>query len=393
MTSSTTARRAGITAGALAVLLLVAGVASAKPRVVTQRAVASDPFTVMTHQAGGVVVASWSPPMVTTAAYRPSGKPLWRRVRDQGCGLCHGDIRPLRQPDGSFGPLGFTGITTWAYTRSGADAPVCVGLMLADGSCVTGEAEPDPAAPGEYREVIVRRSGAHVVWSTPVPGVLQGRGTWNVPSRVVRDRDGIAYLTTGGLKDAATGAEINDRIYAVRVADGTIQGWHDTGEMTDTDYIPVEPLVGLGSGAAVSVGAAGLRVANPDGSVRWARAGSNDGHPRDAIFDVKRRRLVYTAGRGPQVVAVRPTDGRVLWRTPVGAGARLLTIAPNGVVYVASTAGRQRGVWALNLRGMRMWRLAVTGVPKSGAMTTRGRLAVTTRDQRGNGRLLYIAPR
>ena len=388
------ARLGGISAGVLAACVVFASGASAKPRVVVQRAAPDDPIAVMTHQGGGAVVVGWDMPKITTAAYRQNGTLLWRRVRDQDCGICHGDIRPLRQPDGTFGPMGFTGITTWAYTRTGADAPVCVGLMLGDGSCISGESEPDPAALGQRRQVIVRRGQGQVIWNTPVPGVQMGRGTWNVPPRVVRDREGVAYLTFGGLKDAVTGEQINDRMYAVGVGDGVIRGMYDTGDTVKDDFVPVEPLAGLGSGAVVRAANGGLRAVNPDGSVRWAQASKGGRFPNRAVFDARLRRVVYEVPGGlrQQVVAVRASDGVVLWRTPIAARARLLAVAPNGVVYVGATAGRLRGVWALNPKGARMWRLAVPGEPIVGAMTLRGRLAVAT-TVKYRARLLYIAPR
>lgn len=374
------------------VLLGAAGAAGAEPPVVQSWSVDPPAYALMPGPGSGVVSVAGDAGAARayrTTAFRVDGRRLWERTRQAGCGNCDDGPHPLRlQPDGTYGPIGFTGDDAWAYDRAGREAPACAGAVAADGTCAQAFGrvliEGDP--PGFLHVPVVRlsRAGA-VVWETPLRD-LRWIPTFDLPAASARDELGGVYAAFDRPRVVATGERPSGRLVRVGAADGT-PGWAINGLTQVLAGLPAGVLARDSEGL-VAVGAGGRVAWNraiPDGA-RITAGGVRTDARRNAVYvEVPRTR--------PRVVALTASTGRPRWATPTRDRARLLETGSGGRVYIAADAGPRRGVVALAPSGRALWRLPVAARVVAAAEIARGRVAVLIdAPRRGVAGIVVVRP-
>ncbi|WP_217921621.1 hypothetical protein [Miltoncostaea oceani] len=325
--------------------------------------------TVHQGPGGGVVVVSGGLfgrgehyPNAATA-FRRDGRRLWaHRHPDPACGNCdYGLQAVVLNPDGTYGPLGVTGDTSWAVDPRGREVRSCTGVVIdADGTCisVTGRASLVlPPGPHLTPVFMARDAAGTVLWSVRDPALEVYFGS-DAPPVVVRDGAGIVYSASSVAEPVD--ARSAGRLFALDPASRTLL-WQRTGWY--------QPLAGLRSGL-VAYRDGGVAGVGPDGTESWWRAlPANEGtEPSAVAVDLLRDRL-YVGSAGPtsaSVAAFVGSTGVQLWRTAPEDRSRLLSVGRSGRVYVSIGAAGRRGMRAARLSdGTTVWekrtRLAVRG--------------------------------
>lgn len=361
-----------ILAAAVTALLAASVAATAAPP--SPPTVAGWPKTVpagTVHQGpgGGVVVVSGGLfgrgehyPNAATA-FRRDGRRLWaHRHPDPACGNCdYGLQAVVLNPDGTYGPLGVTGDTSWAVDARGREVRACTGVVVdADGTCISVEGK-DPTLllprPHLTPVFVARDAAGRGLWEVSDPA-LEVSFSAEAPPVVVRDGAGIAY--TAFFAYEPVGTLETGRLFALDPASRRLL-WQRTGWY--------QPLAGLRSGL-VAYRDGGIAGVGPDGTESWWRAlPANEGtEPSAVAVDLLRDRL-YVGSAGPtsaSVAAFVGSTGVQLWRTAPEDRSRLLSVGRSGRVYVSIGAAARRGMRAARLSdGTTVWekrtRLAVRG--------------------------------
>ena len=99
---------------------------------------------------GGAVVIAYVPDLVndlnatlTVTAFRRDGRRLWSAARRPECGNCDDGPQPTRrQPDGTYGPIGYEGDDFWSVDPKGRIVTGCTGVVLPDATCVVARSLP-----------------------------------------------------------------------------------------------------------------------------------------------------------------------------------------------------------------------------------------------------------
>ena len=380
--------RVALATAVATLLAAIVATAGAAPAVERGIALAVAAPSALEGPGGGVVTVEIHPrpsgdvAFVTTAR-RPDGRLLWRRARtvDCGSGGCHGNgERPQRHPDGTIGPVGFTGGEAWAYDEAGREVGWCPGARDARGGCIHGIGLDEPGEPLP-RAAVVGHDGAGERWRTVLPGV---RWHWDAFARVevARDHAGRAYAVFPGLvADGPTAVAVR-RVHAVSAVDGRAL-WHADG--------PMGILAALGRGVLVGEQRA-IAAHGPDGALLWRRPASGPPLAWRAAVDTRRGRVVVSGvAARPRAIALRVEDGRPLWGTRPRDAAHLLGVDRAGRTYVAATAGPGRGVVALAPGGGQLWRLPLRGRVLAAVPMAGGRVAVVVTPPRAaRARLLVV---
>ncbi len=284
-------------------------------------------------------------------AFLRDGRRLWTWRHDIGCGNCDEGLQPLlHQPDGSYGPVGYSGDTTWAFDARGRTVETCSGALFPDGTCISGINGP---------AVAERAPGARAwTWQLPVPGAAAWASIY--PPMTVRDRRGLVY--TSFLFNAGNTSE------RPRPGDTGLLTAIDPGtrQILWTKQGPGAVLTGLATGVLVgetdwsdTYARPGVVAYRRDGSLLWRRdlPQGEMVSPATVAYDARRGRVYlgrvgYGPGARPGVgVGVTALDvhtGAEVWSTTLADEARLLSIGPGGRVYVSVGTG------SMTLRALRL---------------------------------------
>ncbi|MDH3225864.1 MAG: PQQ-binding-like beta-propeller repeat protein [Thermoleophilia bacterium] len=370
-------------------LALVAGIAVAMPAIAGAAPaidrgwpVPAPPGTVVQGPGGGPVVSSSSPSLINdfaVVAHRKNGRRQWFNLRSAACGNCDGGAETRLWPDGTYGPIGFTGDDFWSVDQDGNTTEPCSGVVLADSTCISsGTTRLD----GTFDRVPTLSAvrGGTTLWEH-----VESEHLWTpefgVPPTVVRDGAGISYVYfERGVK--VGGGTSPARLIAVNPS-GTLS-WRkiDGGE----------PLAALGGGVVVRT-ATGVAILNPDGNERWSRATTSPRSTR-AVADVQGGRVyLHDLRRQPTVLrALSAATGQQLWRTTTAA---LASVSRRGRVYVIDQSGPRNGIRAITRDGRLLWRFPTARRVYGAAELRDGRVAISTGGRYvDNGALLFrVNPR
>lgn len=344
--------RAAPASALLLVLWALAAVpaASATPVITPGWPVVGPAGTVLPGPDRGVFVSGLSGGALTVSrVFDRSGRALWSRSRFVNCGSCDGGWRPALRADGNYGPIGLTGEAPWALTPAGDEIDACLGIALADSSCVEQVSDRQPEdgytfpTPGA---VVGSHNGA--AWKFADRLLALPVDYLDDPPRVVRDARGRIYTAMQPVPETG-GTTASGSLTLVALSPSGAELWRraDAGA----------PLAALHDGVVVNE-AGVLRVLDPDGAVRWSRdVGTRHGtihaDPRRGVFYA-----VLPRFRGVAVLALSLDDGAIRWRS---SAHRFGSIGRAGIVYLRDL----RGVRAVGPDGRLRWRFRTTGPPSS----------------------------
>lgn len=291
--------------------------------------------------------------IVALNAFRASASRLWSTGAGEVCGNCARVLPDGPRIDGSYAPFGLsTGASLFAASRGGARtseaAGACVGLLLADGTCISVL-----TGPGGGASAVRATRGATTVWEYTDPALKALLPGTSDLSLLTRDGAGTVFVSDGSSLLVA----LDERTGEVR--------WRQSPAS-----VPGKVLSGLDRG--VLVGQEDAVVALSDtGSVRWRVpvAGVSK-----AVLDNAGRRVyaerstVGSRAIGYRVLALDLDSGAVLWQKGGSPGTRLLSASSRRLLVAAdSGGGTTHDLVALKPNGSTSWSWRALGRVQSAA--------------------------
>jgi outer membrane protein assembly factor BamB len=370
----------------LALPAAAAGTAAGAPLTLTGWPALAPPGSVHAGPTpGGAVVIGSAGDDLVVQANRQDGRRLWRTARMPGCGNCDTSAQPVqRQPDGTYGPIGFTGDDFWSVDRTGAIARGCSGVVLPDGTCIAVGLSFEIGIQGSVLRAV--RSDGIKAWEYAEPE-FSFIPDFDVPPVVAMDDAGTVYTAYGQGTVPSTRQMARARLIAVDAATGVLR-WR------------VQE--GLSVAAALADGVLarapeGLVALNADGTRRWtvaAPTGERFGFPRNVLVDRQRERVYVQIGseHTARVMAIDARTGAVLWRTAPRDLARLLAVTNAGPVLVATQREGLPALRAIGPEGKGRWQLPTLTRVVDAAGLSDGTVALTQGGRSRVGLLTRIDP-
>jgi outer membrane protein assembly factor BamB len=334
---------------------------------------------------GGAVVVGAAGEDFVAVAHRRDGRRLWRAARTPACGNCDAGPQPLRrQPDGTYGPIGYTGDDYWSVSPAGAIVRGCSGAVLPDGTCIAAVSQfVGLDARSTLRAV---RADGTTAWEQVEPS-FSFVPDFAVPPLVAMDDGGTVYTSYGQGRVPGTGGIAPPRLIAVDAATGALR-WR-----------VLEPLAAVAALAdgVLARGPEGLVAFRADGARRWTvapPAGETFRFPRSVLVDRRHGRVYVRTGddRTARVMAIDARTGAVRWRTAPRDLARLLAVTDDGIVLVATQRDGLPALRAIGPEGKGRWQLRTLTRVVDAAGLSDGSVAFTQGGKSRVGLLTRIDP-
>ena len=356
-----TSALAGALIAGLALPLLLAPALSAAPAIDRGWPTAA-PYPLLHKGANGGPVVTGNPPATPdfygAVGFSRTGSKLWSVLESPLCGNCRGrDGLEQARPDGTIGPIGYAQESPFSVDAKGkVIAGACVGIALADGTCIATEQRGDFTDPWP---AIVAKRGSTTLWSYEAQDhVLPD--DFSYPPRMVRDRRAITYV---GLEPRSASGIGGARDLIALNPDGTLR-WISPGAGS--------PVAALATGVIAS-DRTSVAAYNTDGTQRWTRpqTGLESTH-----VDVRRRRAYLNTKRNRVTVAIDLATGKRPWST----SGELSSVGANGTLYVLRNSAKGYSVNAISPARKLLWRHRTASPTTNALDMRRGRVAVTTKD-------------
>ncbi|MDX6554044.1 MAG: PQQ-like domain [Miltoncostaeaceae bacterium] len=334
---------------------------------------------------GGAVVVGVGTPGedFVVEAHRRDGRRLWRSARTPGCGNCDGGFEPVqRQPDGTYGPIGYTGDDYWSVNSAGAIVRGCAGVVLPDGTCIAAGLAPGG---GIDRLRAVRPDGT-TSWEQVEPD-FTFFPDFGVPPLVAMDDASTVYTSYGqGTIPGGHGQIASARLIAVDAGTGALR-WRVQESLS---------VVAALADGVLARAQEGLVAFNADGTRRWTVAppAGGAGSLPGILVDRRHGRIYLQVGsrRTARAVALDARTGAVLWRTAPADLARLLSVTDAGLLLVATQRDGLPALRAIGPEGRGRWQFRTLTRVAGAAGLSDGTVALTQGGGPGAGLLVRIDP-